>query len=133
MQRVLQSYGGIALIMLHKLLNPFLINFFSNFDGCTAIVKIRLCPFPLPCILLVLVNDLYGIVSSLMMFCVRTCFPAHGAFPCHHSCIKRCPAFVNTFNHSHEFSLFRLELNPATFTNNWWHRRDLYTSCKEAK
>jgi hypothetical protein len=52
-----------------------------------------------------------------MMFCVRTCFPAHGAFPCHHSCIKRCPAFVNTFNHSHEFSLFRLELNPATFTN----------------
>jgi hypothetical protein len=34
-------------------------------------------------------------------------------------CIKRCPAFVNTFNHSHEFSQFRLALNPATFTNNW--------------
>jgi hypothetical protein len=25
--------------------------------------------------------------------------------------------FVNTFNHSHEFSQFRLALNPATFTN----------------
>jgi hypothetical protein len=32
-------------------------------------------------------------------------------------CIKRCPAFVNTFNLSHEFVQLRLVLNPATFTN----------------
>jgi hypothetical protein len=31
--------------------------------------------------------------------------------------IKRCPAFVNTFNHSHEFVQLSLVLNPATFTN----------------
>jgi hypothetical protein len=32
-------------------------------------------------------------------------------------CIKRCPAFVNTFNHSQEFVQLSLVLNPATFTN----------------
>jgi hypothetical protein len=33
-------------------------------------------------------------------------------------CIKRCPEFVNTFNHSHEVRQFRIALNPAMFTNN---------------
>jgi hypothetical protein len=36
--------------------------------GLKTYCKIRLCPFPLPCILLVLVNDLFEIVSHLMMF-----------------------------------------------------------------
>jgi hypothetical protein len=33
-------------------------------------------------------------------------------------CIKRCLAFVNTFNHSHKFVQLSLVLNPARFTNN---------------
>jgi hypothetical protein len=31
---------------------------------------------------------------------------------------KRCPAFVNTLNYSHEFIQLRLVLNPALFTNS---------------
>jgi hypothetical protein len=39
------------------------------------------------------------------------------AFLCPLLCIKRCPAFVNKFNHSHKFIQLSLALNPATFTN----------------
>jgi hypothetical protein len=45
-------------------------------------------------------------------------FHVFNALLCSPLCIKRCPAFVNTFNHSHKFVQLRLALNPATFTNN---------------
>jgi hypothetical protein len=35
------------------------------------------------------------------------------------SCIKRCPAIVNTFSRWIEFVQFGPTLNPATFTNNF--------------
>jgi hypothetical protein len=83
--------------------------------------KIRLCLFPLPCTLPCLRKvDCQWPLWYCPPFNDVSCthmFLAYGAFPCHHLCIKRCPAFVNTFNHSHESSPFWLELNPAMFTN----------------
>jgi hypothetical protein len=44
-------------------------------------------------------------------------FHVFNALLCPPLCIKRCPAFVNTFNHSHEFVQLSLALHLATFTN----------------
>jgi hypothetical protein len=61
----------------------------------------------------------FPVMSSI--FSIKWCLlysHVSRAFLCHHLCIKRCPALVSTFNHSHEFSQFRLALNPAMFTNS---------------
>jgi hypothetical protein len=62
-----------------------------------------------------------------MMLHVLTSFPRTSLSQL---CIKRCPVFVNTFNHSHEFSQFRLALNPAMFTNNNWTRSYFITDIR---
>jgi hypothetical protein len=44
-------------------------------------------------------------------------FHVFNALLCLPLCIIRCPAFENTFNHSHEFVQLSLALTPAMFTN----------------
>jgi hypothetical protein len=82
----------------------------------TGCCKIRLCLVHPPWCKVVWRRSFFSyrcipVISRFMWFHV---FNAHLCSPL---CIKRCPAFVNTFNHSHKFVQLSLALNPATFTN----------------
>jgi hypothetical protein len=47
---------------------------------------------------------------------------------------KKMPRLCKYIQSSNRLrSLETLELNPATLTNNWWHRRDLYFTSKAPK
>jgi hypothetical protein len=65
--------------------------------------------------LLMLVHSPVPVDSSIFLYAPLHVFNMFLLFVLR---IKRCPAFVNTFNHSHVFIQFSLALNPAMFTNS---------------
>jgi hypothetical protein len=65
--------------------------------------------------LLTFVHSPVPVCSSIFLYVLFHVFDALLLFALH---IKRCPVFVNTFNHSHKFVQLSLVLHPATSTNN---------------
>jgi hypothetical protein len=72
-------------------------------------------PVTMQSCLLTFVHSPVPVCSSIFSYVLFHIFDALLLFGLR---IKRCPAFVNTFNHSHEFVQLSLVLNPTTFTNS---------------